>query len=86
MGLRPMPESASESESLTEMLLLQFFDGVSIPDTFTNSNCLREKSLGLFDYKQILGEVTRKIECFACENGSILIIRVKSDTVSVCMS
>ena len=31
-----MPESASESESLSEMLLLQCFDGISIPVTFTN--------------------------------------------------
>ena len=35
MGLRPMPESASESESFSEILLLQYFDGVSIPVTFT---------------------------------------------------
>ena len=33
-----MTESSFESESLSEMLLLQYFDGVSIPDTFTTNN------------------------------------------------
>ena len=36
---KPAAESASESESLSEILLLQYFDGVSIPDTFTSSEC-----------------------------------------------
>ena len=38
MRLKPMTESSFESESLSEMLLLQYFDGVSIPDTFTTNN------------------------------------------------
>ena len=37
---KPLAESASESVSLSEILLLQYFDGVSIPDTFTGSECL----------------------------------------------
>ena len=35
---KPAAESASESESLSEILLLQYFDGVSIPDTFTSND------------------------------------------------
>lgn len=42
-----MVESANESECLSEMFLLQGFDGVSIPVTFTISYS-REKSLGFF--------------------------------------
>ena len=34
---KPLAESASESVSLSEILLLQYFDGVSIPDTFTTN-------------------------------------------------
>ena len=35
MGFKPMAESASESESLSKILVLQNFDGVSISITFT---------------------------------------------------
>jgi len=33
---KPLAESSFESGSLSEMLLLQCFDGISIPVTFTN--------------------------------------------------
>ena len=39
MRLQPTLESANESESLSEILLLQGFDGVSISVTFTNREC-----------------------------------------------
>ena len=41
---KPLAESASESVSLSEILLLQYFDGVSIPDTFTNSALAKSRA------------------------------------------
>ena len=37
---KPLAESSFESGSLSEMLLLQCFDGISIPVISTNSECL----------------------------------------------